>query len=73
MRQEMTQQAAETGPVRVPRWAYGLVTVVSLLLGATNIVRGTRGVAVASDSDLTTFFFKSANYSLTGHPFQMYA
>jgi hypothetical protein len=69
----MTQQAAETGPVRVPRWAYSLVTVVSLLLGATNIVRGTRGVSVASDSDLTNFFFKSANYILTGHPFQMYA
>ena len=73
MRQETTQSAADNSPVRVPRWAYSLVTVVSLLLGATNIVRGTRGVQVASDSDLTNFFFKSANYVLTGHPFQMYA
>lgn len=71
--QDTVQPAAENSPVRVPRWAYSLVTVLSLLLGATNIVRGTRGVQVASDSDLTNFFFKSANYILTGHPFQMYA
>lgn len=73
MRQETTQPAVDNSPVRVPRWAYSLVTVVSLLLGATNIVRGTRGVQVASDSDLTNFFFKSANAILAGHPFQMYA
>lgn len=72
MRQDAQIQAADNTPVRVPHWAYGLVTAVALALGATNIVRGTRGVQVASDSDLTNFFFKSANYILTGHPFQMY-
>ena len=59
--------------VRVPQWAYPTLTAISLLLGATSIVRGTRGIVSAEDSDLTNFFFKSANFILTGHPFQIYA
>ncbi len=59
--------------VRLPQWMFPLVTVVSLLLGATSIVRGTRGVATISDSDLTNFFLKSADYILRGDPWHMYA
>lgn len=65
--------AASAAPVRVPRWAYPAVTVASLLIGAAAVVRGTRAVHVISDSDLTNFFFKSAQYILNGHPWQMYA
>jgi hypothetical protein len=36
-------------------------------------VRGTSAIAVAQDSDLTNFFFKSANYILQGHPWDIYA
>lgn len=59
--------------VRLPQWAFPLVTVASLLLGATSIVRGTRGVVTIADSDLTNFFFKSADYILRGDPWHMYA
>jgi hypothetical protein len=59
--------------VRLPRWMFPLVTVVSLLLGATSIVRGTRGVVSIADSDLTNFFLKSADYILRGDPWHMYA
>lgn len=59
--------------VRLPQWAFPLVTVASLLLGATSIVRGTRGVMTIADSDLTNFFFKSADYILSGDPWHMYA
>ena len=59
--------------IRVPSWAYPVVTVFSVLIGAAAIVRGTRAVASISDSDLTNFFFKSARYILNGHPWQMYA
>src|SRR6185437_6126153 len=59
--------------VRLPQWMFPLVTVVSLLLGATSIVRGTRGVMTISDSDLTNFFLKSADYILRGDPWHMYA
>lgn len=59
--------------VRLPRWMFPLVTVVSLLLGATSIVRGTRGVVTIADSDLTNFFLKSADYILRGDPWHMYA
>jgi hypothetical protein len=52
---------------------FPLVTVVSLLLGATSIVRGTRGVVTIADSDLTNFFLKSADYILRGDPWHMYA
>jgi hypothetical protein len=52
---------------------FPLVTVVSLLLGATSIVRGTRGVVSIADSDLTNFFLKSADYILRGDPWHMYA
>ncbi len=65
--------AGTSTPVRVPSWAYPLVTVFSLLLGASAIVRGTRAVVSIQDSDLTNFFFKSADYVLQGHPWQMYA
>ena len=60
-------------PTRVPRWAYPAVTVASLLIGATAVVRGTRAVVSISDSDLTNFSLKSVQYILNGHPWQMYA
>lgn len=60
-------------PIQVPRWAYPLVTVAALLIGAAAIVRETATVASVTDSDLTNFFFKSANYILMGDPWQMYA
>ena len=65
--------AASSAPVRVPRWAYPLVTVVGLLLGVEAIVRGTRAVVTIADSDLTNFFFRSADYILRGDPWHMYA
>jgi hypothetical protein len=61
------------GPIRVPRWAYPLVTIAALLIGAEAVVRGTRAVVSAADSDLTNFFFRSADYILRGDPFHMYA
>jgi hypothetical protein len=57
----------------VPRWAYSLIAVASLLIGAAAVVRGTRGVQVIGDSDLTNFFLKSAAYILRGDPWHMYA
>ncbi|MGH2516161.1 MAG: hypothetical protein ACRDHP_10950, partial [Ktedonobacterales bacterium] len=60
-------------PIRVPAWAYPLVTIFSVLLGAAAIVRGTRAVVSVTDSDLTNFFFKSAHYILNGNPWHMYA
>jgi hypothetical protein len=65
--------AASGAPVRVPRWAYPAVTVMGLLLGAEAIVRGTRAVVSIADSDLTNFFFRSADYILRGDPWHMYA
>jgi hypothetical protein len=65
--------AERAGAIRVPRWAYPLVTIASLLIGGEAIVRGTRLVTTAADSDLTNFFFRSADYILNGRPFQMYA
>lgn len=65
--------APPASAVRLPRWMFPLVTVVSLLLGATSIVRGTRGVVTIADSDLTNFFLKSADYILRGDPWHMYA
>lgn len=59
--------------VRMPSWAYPLVTAVALVMGVTAIVRGTRAVVVAADSDLTNFFFKSAAYILRGDPWHIYA
>lgn len=61
------------GAVRLPTWMFPLVTVVSLLLGVTSIVRGTRAVVSIADSDLTNFFLKSADYILRGDPWHMYA
>lgn len=52
---------------------FALVTAISLLLGATSIVRGTRAVVTIADSDLTNFFLKSADYILRGQVWQMYA
>lgn len=49
------------------------VTALSLSLGATSIVRGTRAVVTIADSDLTNFFLKSADYILRGQAWQMYA
>lgn len=71
--QATAQRQGASAPIRVPRWAYPLVTVAALLLGAEAIVRGTRLLNVPADSDLTNFFFPSADYILHGHPFQMYA
>ncbi|HET9110792.1 MAG TPA: glycosyltransferase 87 family protein [Ktedonobacterales bacterium] len=65
--------ATPVAAVRLPRWVFPLVTVVSLLLGATSIVRGTRAVVTIADSDLTNFFLKSADYILRGDPWHMYA
>ena len=68
-----TPMPSTSAAVRLPPWAFHLVTVVSLLLGATSIVRGTRGVVTIADSDLTNFFLKSADYILRGDPWHMYA
>lgn len=62
-----------SGAVRLPRWVFPLVTIVSLLLGATSIVRGTRAIVTIEDSDLTSFFLRSADYILRGDPWHMYA
>lgn len=61
------------GAIRVPSWAYPLVTVASLLLGAEAVIRGTSALGGIGDSDLTNFFFKSADYILRGDPWHMYA
>lgn len=61
------------GAIRVPSWAYPLVTVASLLLGAEAVIRGTSAFTGIGDSDLTNFFFKSADYILRGDPWHMYA
>lgn len=61
------------GPIRVPRWAYWVVTLVALALGAEAIVRGTRAIHVPADSDLTGFFLPSVDYILRGDPFHLYA
>jgi hypothetical protein len=62
-----------TTATRVPGWAYPAVTIASLLLGATNLVRGTSALTSVADSDLTNFFFRSAMYILNGNPWSMYA
>lgn len=59
--------------IRVPSWAYPLVTIFAVLIGAAAVVRGTRAVVSITDSDLTNFFFKSAQYILNGDPWHMYA
>lgn len=64
---------AAGAPIRVPAWAYPAITLASLLLGATNLVRGTSALTSIGDSDLTNFFFKSATYILNGDPWHMYA
>jgi hypothetical protein len=61
------------GAIRVPSWAYPVVTVASLLLGAEAVIRGTSAFTGVGDSDLTNFFFKSADYILRGDPWHMYA
>src|SRR5579863_2222487 len=58
---------------RVPGWAYPALTIFSLLMGASDLVRGTSALQTAADSDLTNFFFKSATYILNGDPWHMYA
>ncbi len=63
----------EGAATRIPAWAYLLVTVGSMLIGATAIVRGTRALSSPTDSDLTDFFLKSADYILRGDPWRMYA
>ncbi|MGE5334573.1 MAG: glycosyltransferase 87 family protein [Nitrososphaerota archaeon] len=73
MRAEPTSSGGSAGPIRLPSWAYTVVTVASLLIGVTAVVRGTSAIVVAQDSDLTNFFFKSANYILHGNPWQIYA
>jgi glycosyl transferase family 87 len=73
MRSPAPDAASVSAPVRAPRWMFALVTAISLLLGATSIVRGTRAVVTIADSDLTNFFLKSADYILRGQVWQMYA
>lgn len=73
MKSEPTSSRGGAEPIRLPSWAYTLVTVASLLIGVTAVVRGTSAIVVAQDSDLTNFFFKSANYILQGHPWDIYA
>jgi hypothetical protein len=68
-----TAGAFRSGPIGVPRWVYLLVTLAALLLGIEAIVRGTRAVVSVADSDLTNFFFPSADYILRGQPWQLYA
>jgi hypothetical protein len=69
----MQEQPQGSAPIDVPRWAYPALTVASLLVGATALVRGTRALVTIADSDLTNFFFKSADYILNGDPWHMYA
>jgi hypothetical protein len=57
----------------VPLWAYPALTLASLLLGATYLVRGTSAVNGPGDSDLLSFFLPSADYILKGDPWHMYA
>jgi Glycosyltransferase family 87 len=64
--------ASAPPPVTLPRGAYAGVSVVALLLGAAAIVRGTRGVVTAHDSDITTFFLPAADKILHGHPWAIY-
>jgi glycosyl transferase family 87 len=66
-------QPQASAPIDVPRWAYPALTVASLLVGVTALVRGTRALVTIADSDLTNFFFKSADYILRGDPWHMYA
>jgi hypothetical protein len=65
--------AGRGGAVRIPTWAYPVVTIAALLIGAEAIVRGTRAVVSITDSDLTNFFLPSANSILRGDPWHMYA
>ncbi len=73
MRAEPTPSGGSAEPIRLPSWTYLFVTVASLLIGVTAVVRGTSAIAVAQDSDLTNFFFKSATYILQGDPWHIYA
>lgn len=68
-----TPASPSSAAVRLPQWVFPLVTVVSLLIGATSIVRGTRAIVTIQDSDLTSFFLRSADYILRGDPWHMYA
>jgi hypothetical protein len=61
------------GQVRIPPAAYVIASGVAWLLGASAIVRSTRAVVTADDSDLTSFFFRSAQLILQGHPWNIYA
>jgi hypothetical protein len=61
------------GPMRIPPAAYFAASGVAWLLGASAIVRSTRAVVTAEDSDLTSFFFRSAQLILQGHPWNIYA
>jgi hypothetical protein len=71
--QPIQEQPQASAPIDVPRWAYPALTVASLLVGVTALVRGTRALVTIADSDLTNFFFKSADYILNGDPWHMYA
>jgi hypothetical protein len=67
-----TPRAEGQAPITIPRGAYAVVTVIALLLGVAAIVRGTRGVMTAQDSDLTNFYLPSADQILHGHLFGIY-
>ena len=72
-RPDVAPPAGRDGAVRIPSWAYPVVTIAALLIGAEAIVRGTRAVFTPADSDLTNFFLPSAGYILRGDPWHMYA
>ena len=60
-------------PVTLPRRVSGARGRRRCSSAGAAVVRSTRGVTTAADSDLTNFFFRSADYILNGQPFQMYA
>jgi hypothetical protein len=73
MRQEENGPVRGSEPIRVPPWAFPMLTVVSILIGVTAVVRGTSAIKTAGDSDLITFFFPAAQNILLGHPLHIYA
>jgi len=70
-----SQRSGQRAPsaTHLPPWAYQAATILSLVVGITAIVRGTSAIGSITDSDLTNFFLKSANYILQGDPWHMYA
>jgi hypothetical protein len=70
---ELQRDSSAVSPVRVRPWVFIGMSVLSVLLGIGALVRGTAGIHTAADSDLTNFFFPSADYILRGDTLHMYA